>query len=100
MKKTIERVKKALEIYPKLRDNDKELVVKIWDDEIDSVCYFNDYVSYENFTDFYFDGTITSESTIRRARRKVQELYPELRGKKWHERHAQQEPIKKELGYE
>ena len=48
----------------------------------------------------YIDNTLTSESTIRRARRKVQELHPELRGKKWHERHAQQEQVKKELGYE
>lgn len=94
MKKTIERVKEILTTYPNARDDDRLLVKMIWYVETPitlTVC---------DFLDYYCEGAITSESTIRRARRKVQELYPELRGKKWHERHAQQEQVKKELGYE
>lgn len=96
MKKTIEQVKELLELNPELRDDDRKLVVDFWDLEVN----FKPNLSFYEFGNFYLEGKITSESTIRRARRKVQELYPELRGKKWNERHAQQEPIKKELGYE
>ncbi len=94
MKKTIERVKELLIEMPHLRDDDKRLTVKIWLKEMTNRDSINLFLLD------YIDNTLTSESTIRRARRKVQELHPELRGKKWHERHAQQEQVKKELGYE
>ena len=34
-----------------------------------------------------------------RARRKVQEEYPETRGQVWEERHKQQKQVQEDLGY-
>ena len=42
---------------------------------------------------------ISHPSAIMRARRKVQEEYPETRGKLWEERHKQQEQVQQDLGY-
>jgi hypothetical protein len=45
-------------------------------------------------------GGFTSPDSITRARRQVQEQYPQFRGKKYKERQARQEEVKKELGYQ
>ena len=47
----------------------------------------------------YYEGKLTNSDSITRARRKVQELCPELRGKVYKARQANQEKVKKELGY-
>jgi len=44
-------------------------------------------------------GNFTSSESITRMRRKIQEENPSLRGEKYAKRQANQEQVKKDLGY-
>ena len=44
-------------------------------------------------------GKFTSSETITRVRRKLQEEFPDLRGKNYDKRQAKQSEVKKDLGY-
>lgn len=96
-----DRVQCFLEAYPRYRDNDNMLVAKIWWDEL----FGNVAVKPENCTmglfEFlmrYKDNKITPADYITRARRKVQEEYPHLRGKTYKQRKSKEaEETKEEL---
>jgi len=52
-----------------------------------------------NLLKLVVDGHLSSTESITRARRKCQELYPELRGVNYNKRQANQSDVKKQLGY-
>lgn len=92
--------------YPETKDSDRELIVRYWKAEIaelqdvarerlQSIPYF----SLDSFLAAFMTGGFTNPDSITRARRQVQEQYPHLRGRKYRERQARQEDVKKELGY-
>lgn len=92
--------------HPETKDSDRELIVRYWKSEIaelqdvarerlQSIPYF----SLDSFLSAFMTGGFTHPDSITRARRQVQERYPHLRGKKYQERQARQEDVKKELGY-
>lgn len=75
--KLYDRVKQILEIYPLTRDSDKHLIWEVWSRKGFIV---NGAISKWDFL------VATSPESITRARRKVQEDHPELRGKTYQKR--------------
>lgn len=88
-------VEKLLIHQPQTRDNDKLLILKVW-------AYQNPQLrdSNYNFTNFavnYLNGLYADSESITRARRKLQENNPHLRGEKWYERHQEAEEVRKQI---
>ena len=97
MKITNDIIKALLTQYTDLRDSDDMLVAWIWKTQVDKMNY--PQLSADKFLQMMAKGMLPSSETITRTRRKVQEENPELRGKKYKERQAKQEQVKKDLGY-
>tara|TARA_R100000458_G_C8274943_1_gene249949 strand:+ start:1497 stop:1817 length:321 start_codon:yes stop_codon:yes gene_type:complete len=99
--------KKAAEILtlkPETRDSDFYLMYYIWKDEFDALDISEikldfDRINIVNLLSLLKDRRLSHPSGIMRARRKLQEEYPKLRGEVWKARHAEQENVKEELGY-
>tara|TARA_R100000808_G_C2142579_1_gene150336 strand:- start:1500 stop:1844 length:345 start_codon:yes stop_codon:yes gene_type:complete len=101
--------KKAAEIMtlkPETRDNDFYLMYWVWKSEFDALDYglsdnpLNfDRTNVLNLLGLLKDRKLSHPSGIMRARRKLQEEYPKLRGNVWKERHAEEDKVKEELGY-
>tara|TARA_R110000772_G_scaffold233800_2_gene345366 strand:- start:6020 stop:6289 length:270 start_codon:yes stop_codon:yes gene_type:complete len=75
-------VKFLLEAYPKLRDNDVRLVATYYYNNIANI----NQMSAIEFLEVMVNGNLPSPDTITRARRKIQEKHPELRGVKYEEK--------------
>ena len=99
--------KKAAEILtlkPETRDSDFYLMYYIWKDEFDALDISEikldfDRINIVNLLSLLKDRRLSHPSGIMRARRKLQEEYPKLRGEVWKARHAEEEKVKRELGY-
>ena len=92
----IEMVKYVLESNQEARDNDVLL---------QKVIHYNEYrkkgmeynLQQRSWVEYLNDitkGTISKAETIRRARRKCQELYPTTRGRKYESRKAKQSEVR------
>ena len=68
-----DRVKELMEQYPSVRNSDRKLIWAVWNDL--GLCQF-DHITVENYE------KSPSLESITRARRKVQELHPELQATK------------------
>ncbi len=88
-----EAVKAMLNIHPTTRDDDKLLVAKIWWHCTKKMNIDPEKATMLDFMQLYKDGHLPSADVITRARRKVQENYPELRGNTWDERHNEAKEI-------
>ena len=95
----IEMVKYVLESNQEARDNDILL---------QKVIHYNEYrkkgmeynLQQRSWVEYLGDitkGTISKAETIRRARRKCQELYPTTRGRKYESRKAKQSEVREGL---
>ena len=95
----IEMVKYVLESNQEARDNDVLL---------QKVIHYNEYrrkgMEYNlkqrtwlEHLDDITEGTISRPETIRRARRKCQELHPTTRGRKYESRKAKQSEVRESL---
>ncbi len=73
-----DRVKDILENDQLARNNDRHLMMKIWEDEIPSMFDFCHGRMMMDVEKFVFNK-LTASSTVKRARRKVQSDFPELR---------------------
>lgn len=82
-------VKRLLEEQSALRDNDNLLMSRIWKEQSNILNFFQRFES----------GKLHSPETIRRARQKLQEDFPHLRGELYEVRQKRQEKVKQELGY-
>ena len=82
-------VQRLLEEQPALRDNDNLLMSTIWKEQSNILNFFQRLER----------GKLHSPETIRRARQKLQEDFPHLRGELYEVRQKRQEKVKKELGY-
>lgn len=92
--------------HPETQDNDRELIVRYWKGEISELqdiarekLQWIPNFTLDSFLSAFMTGKFTSPESITRARRQIQEQYPAFRGKKYKERQARQEEVKKELGY-
>lgn len=85
-----EQVQVMLENYPKLRDNDNRLfmsLILMLDKELKDQ-------SVEEFTKKFITGHYPAMESVTRARRKVQEEYPHLRGESYINRQLNAENVK------
>ena len=82
-------VQRLLEEQPALRDNDNLLMSTIWKEQSNILNFFQRFER----------GKLHSPETIRRARQKLQEDFPHLRGELYEVRQKRQEKVKQELGY-
>tara|TARA_R100000406_G_C3113796_1_gene125039 strand:- start:3129 stop:3428 length:300 start_codon:yes stop_codon:yes gene_type:complete len=80
-----DRVKKILEQYPKTRESDNALMASLWYEDADNI--------YVNLNDIV-DGKLTNWEGATRARRKIMEEIPELRGKNYILRKARAQSVK------
>ena len=98
--KTKEKVKYWLQKFAYLRDNDFRLCSNIWFEEFKQFD-INDDLSAKDFLKIYSLGKLTSAPSIKRARAKLQEENPELRGENYYIRKGvAQDEWRKKLGYE
>ncbi len=84
------KVYPLLVAYPRTRDDDRLLIVKIWFQESKSdtkADFFREFIN----------GELSFPDTITRARRKIQETHRGLRGEKWERRHEMQSVVCKQL---
>lgn len=89
--KLTDKVEILLTRYPTLRDDDKLLVTNMWEIELKKMNLNPKEVPVSMFLSLYQEGKLSNAELIGRARRKVQELIPELRGKNWNIRHKDAE---------
>lgn len=83
-----------------LRDNVDELIINIWETELkengidihkSSIFQFFSFFKQANARNL-FQIKLSNSWSIRRCWQKVQQDFPELRGKYWNERHNLKEP--------
>jgi hypothetical protein len=89
------KVKAMLERYPTSRDNDNELIARIWWDETPNPGTCSLSLFLRRFT----ASECTSPESIRRTRQKLQEKIPGLRGVNYTTRANHRHNIRRELGY-
>ncbi len=82
-------VRRLLTKHPELRDCDKRLVAHVWKNQIGGYQKLEAVNMLAFLTTYCNTELIASPDSITRARRKVQELQPELRGASYRERHKQ-----------
>jgi hypothetical protein len=85
--------------YPPFRDSDEKLMAYIWKLEFEKMGNPIADTSTKIFLRTMAYGNFTSSESITRMRRKIQEENPSLRGEKYAKRQANQEQVKKDLGY-
>ena len=74
------KVKQILAALPEARDNDRLLIECFWRYERPNLFNFQ---SGEAVLRAFLKGELSMPDNITRARRKVQEQFPELRGARW-----------------
>ncbi len=74
------------------RDNDRKLIAHFWRTEINNIGGEKPK-SVNDFLVLYATGKLTEADYITRARRKVQEHNPLLRGVKWKKRHKEESEV-------
>ena len=92
----IDGVEKFLTKYPLLRDNDDRLMANIWADYIGRQENMDGPETWKDIIHLLAKGKLPSYESISRCRRKIQQINPELRGKKWTERQRRAKKIRKE----
>tara|TARA_R110000787_G_scaffold21504_1_gene63543 strand:+ start:14137 stop:14433 length:297 start_codon:yes stop_codon:yes gene_type:complete len=86
--KTYDRVKRLLQQYPKTRESDNALMASLWYEDTNLM-----YISLNDIA----DGKLTSWEGATRARRKIMEEIPSLRGKNYILRKARAASVKKTI---
>lgn len=100
IKEKANKVEDILREYPQSRDNDLDLIARYWYLEMKKSQRGGLYLSDDQikaFCQLVTSGLITLPDTITRARRKIQEEIPALRGEKYHKRHSATEIVKEEI---
>jgi hypothetical protein len=75
-----------------LRDCDRKLSINIWRSQLKNMN-----IKENNFFDFYAAKLLHSQESIGRARRKIQELNPNLRGKNYKNKQEEQIEVIKQI---
>lgn len=99
VKRIAKKVEYCLKRLPGTRDNDKLLQAEIWKRELIKQCRYPTEMNAMTFLNAYsHESVLSSAESIRRARQKLQEENPELRGKSYRRRHRKEEPeIREEI---
>jgi hypothetical protein len=97
---TTEKVKNLMEDIPDLKDNDTRLCSHIWFRELEAMGVDVHKQPITDFLRLYAKSKLTLGPTIKRARAKLQEENPNLRGQKYNIRKGvAQDKWKQKLGY-
>jgi hypothetical protein len=91
-------VLRLLRQFPEMRDNDQLLIATIWAEEMEQQG-LPTHLPIAHFFKMLSQNKLTSSETIVRVRRRIQEDFDFLRGEKYAKRQANQEKVKKDLGY-
>jgi len=88
-------VEKLLREKKELQDNDRLLVLNVWSKE-EPLLREKNY-TFIKFAKLYLSKKFTSPDSITRARRKAQEINPELRGESYYKRQNNQKNVIEKL---
>ena len=80
------------------RDNDQLLIASIWSTEMKRSGFYPSQHTAHELLELLANGKLPNPESIRRCRQKLQELKPELRGKKYKLRKILAEETRKEFG--
>jgi hypothetical protein len=98
MSKLIDRrVTACLLNNPNTKDDDNLLIVNYWKMEMRDNGLNPD--NLHTFFDYIMNNQVCNPQSITRIRRKLQMLYPHLRGEKFVERQKKKKKVKADLGY-
>ena len=93
-------VKQLLESDQRYRDCDKVLSAKIWSIQMGGMEMLHKMTAYDFLCEYVKrKGKLFSQESIGRARRKLQEQNPELRGKSYKKKKEKVAEVKEVLGY-
>ncbi len=92
IKGMLNKVEYALENYPQTRDNDSILIGHIFNSEVEIKR-----VSAFHLLDLMSKGVLPPVESITRARRKLQQLHPHLRGTSHKSRKNAAKEVKEEI---
>ena len=95
-----QKVARMLDRNPHCKDDDRKLSANIWAEELSDINNGDGYkwADAHDFLDRYAKGQLTAAPTIKRARAKLQQDFPQYRGIKYEKRqNVFQEEIKKEI---
>jgi hypothetical protein len=81
---------KLLESNPALRDSDSRLLAECWRIEAEQRGHNLEDKTAMTLLSWIYNNKLSKPESITRARRKAQELYPQLRGKVYQERHLKE----------
>lgn len=90
-------VEDLLTIHENLRDSDNKLIATIWRIECHGQGFKMETMRAYDFLKLLSENKLTSSEAIRRARQKIQEEQPELRGKKYNERHNLDDDVRENI---
>jgi len=98
LKEIMHIVERYLQDHPHLRDDDNKLIASIWKHHLKNQFGFAIHnMSSIQLLELIADGKMINAQSITRARRKLQELVPAYRGKKYMERMAEAAKVKSEI---
>jgi hypothetical protein len=90
-------VKQLLEMYPTYRDDDRKLVAHVWMMQVGGDREMANIDLYSFMKKWVDDDDIVSPDTITRARRKLQQLHPNLRGETYLKRHREETDVRNNI---
>jgi hypothetical protein len=95
------QVKGIFHHYPATKESDEKLISTLWSIEACRIYGTQDLaeVTAKELFVLLWKGKLTSPESIMRTRRKLQEEFPELRGKNYEARHKRVKVVKSKLGY-
>lgn len=91
------KVEHCLKSDPTLADDDERLVSNIWHLECLKLHKDPLTISGSDFLKLYSQKQLTSADVITRARRKVEEEIPELRGESWEKRQGLEVEVREQI---
>ena len=96
-KEVFKKVKNLLQRDPRLRESDAALMSRIWWNDLVARGLDPNSISATDFFIMLADKKVSSYESITRARRKVMEECPELRGTTYSARKKKAEEVKNEI---
>lgn len=95
--KTKDVVKELLIWHPHLRDSDDKLIANIWNMDCKQLGLDPKTMTAFVILSMLSEGKLTSFEAVSRARRRVQEACPELRGENYKERQKNENDIREKI---
>ena len=92
-----DRIKLLLELDIRYQDDDNRLISRVWWEDMKQMGYDPKQQTALEFMQLYCDNKLSSAESIRRARQKIQEENPALRGSRYNERQKSTSKVKEDL---